>query len=243
MPDAYGRIFLLSHMRAFTTLAGHVLGSHPEINGYYELHRSYEGPADLDRQREALARQDGLKPGSRFLFDKLLHDDYRLLPERLGIHDLRLLLCLRRPAATLASMVRLFARRPGLTGFAQPEQAAAYYQGRLATLARFAREHAGRYGYFDAELWQAAPETLLAQLTLRLELATPLRGEYRIFSLTGQPGAGDSSPRIHSGRIERTPSRHADVELPWALLQAAQSAYEACRSVLVHHAAWVVRDD
>lgn len=26
-------IFLLSHMRVFTTLAGHILGSHPQING------------------------------------------------------------------------------------------------------------------------------------------------------------------------------------------------------------------
>jgi hypothetical protein len=40
--DPYARIFLLSHMRAFTSLAGHILGSHPQINGYYEMHISYE---------------------------------------------------------------------------------------------------------------------------------------------------------------------------------------------------------
>jgi hypothetical protein len=32
-PDPYARIFLLSHMRAFTSLAGHILGSHPQIKG------------------------------------------------------------------------------------------------------------------------------------------------------------------------------------------------------------------
>jgi len=32
--DPYARIFLLSHMRAFTSLAGHILGSHPQINGW-----------------------------------------------------------------------------------------------------------------------------------------------------------------------------------------------------------------
>ena len=37
------RIFLLSHMRAYTSLAGHILGSHPQINGYYEMHLGYEG--------------------------------------------------------------------------------------------------------------------------------------------------------------------------------------------------------
>jgi len=35
VPDPHARIFLLSHMRAFTSLAGHILGSHPQINAYY----------------------------------------------------------------------------------------------------------------------------------------------------------------------------------------------------------------
>ena len=35
VPDPYARIFLLSHMRAYTSLAGRILGSHPQINGYY----------------------------------------------------------------------------------------------------------------------------------------------------------------------------------------------------------------
>ena len=51
LSDPYARIFLLSHMRAFTSLAGHILGSHPQINGYYEMHLSYEDAAALDRQR------------------------------------------------------------------------------------------------------------------------------------------------------------------------------------------------
>ena len=38
MSDAFARIFLLSHMRDLTSLAGHTLGSHPQINGYYEMH-------------------------------------------------------------------------------------------------------------------------------------------------------------------------------------------------------------
>ena len=53
MPDEYARIFLLSHMRTFTNLARHILGSHPRINGKYELHISYEDPAALDRQLES----------------------------------------------------------------------------------------------------------------------------------------------------------------------------------------------
>jgi len=84
LPDPYARIFLLSHMRAFTSLAGHILGSHPQINGYYEMHLSYEDASALDQQLDVYRASDALKPNSRYLFDKLLHNDYVLQPARLG---------------------------------------------------------------------------------------------------------------------------------------------------------------
>jgi hypothetical protein len=59
--DPYARIFLLSHMRAFTSLAGHILGSHPQINGYYEMHISYEDASALERQLEVFRQGDVLK--------------------------------------------------------------------------------------------------------------------------------------------------------------------------------------
>jgi hypothetical protein len=90
------RIFLLSHMRAYTSLAGHILGSHPRINGYYEMHISYEDAAALDRQLAVFLEGDALKPGSRYLFDKLLHNNYTLKPERLGT-DLKILISLAQP--------------------------------------------------------------------------------------------------------------------------------------------------
>ena len=64
--EHHAGIFLLSHMRAFTSLAGHILGSHPQINGY-EMHISHEDAAALDRQMEVLQEGDALKPGSRYL--------------------------------------------------------------------------------------------------------------------------------------------------------------------------------
>ena len=36
--SVYQHIFLLSHMRANTSLISHILGSHPQISGYYEMH-------------------------------------------------------------------------------------------------------------------------------------------------------------------------------------------------------------
>ena len=112
MPDPYARIFLLSHMRAFTSLAGHILGSHPQINGYYEMHLSYEDAAALDRQLEVFQQGDVLKADSRYLFDKLLHNDYVLRPERLGLADIKVLVALAEPAHTIKSIVHLFRQKP-----------------------------------------------------------------------------------------------------------------------------------
>ena len=69
MPDSYSRIFLLSHMRAFTSLLGHILGSNPEINGYYEMHLSYEDASALESQLAEYTKHDPLKRNSGYLFD------------------------------------------------------------------------------------------------------------------------------------------------------------------------------
>lgn len=227
-------------MRAFTSLAGHVLGSHPEIDGYYEMHQSYEDAAALERQRVRFLKHDTFKPGSRYLFDKLLHDDYRLAPERLGIESLKLLICVRMPAPTLGSIVELFARRVEPELYATPEGATAYYVSRLETLARFAEQAAGRYCYFDAELWQRAPERLLERLGGWLGLTTPLAATYQVFSQTGRVGAGDSSARIRSGRIDPTPHDYAHVSIPGPLARAAEEAYHRHRARLVEKAADVL---
>ena len=61
MPERYSRIFLLSHMRAFTSLAGHILGSHPAINGYFEMHISYDDASALDKQLDVFQQHETLK--------------------------------------------------------------------------------------------------------------------------------------------------------------------------------------
>lgn len=236
MDDGYGRIFLLSHMRAYTSLAGHVLGSHPEINGYYEHHLAYEDEESLARQRAAYTAQHALKPGSRWLFDKLLHDEYRLLPQALKSIELRLLVSVRAPQAAVPSIVRLFSAKPGPQPYARVEAAAAYYVQRLETLAAFAVRHRGGYFYFDAESWQAEPHRLLGALSAWIGLSTPLADRYQTFPLTGRPGCGDSSANIFSGRILRTVSPHPPVALPASLRDALCAAHARCRALLRAHA-------
>ena len=236
LSEPNGRIFLLSHMRAYTSLAGHILGSHPQINGYYEMHLSYESASALDTQLEMFRQGDALKPGSRYLFDKLLHNDYRLRPERLGLADIRILLSLAEPEHTIKSIVHLFAHKEIEDLYASPVEAANYYIARVEALAEFSRAN-GAYYYFDAELWQRAPGRLLPRLTEWLELDSPLSERYRTFSQTGKAGRGDSSARIHRGSIDRARTDYAHVAIPQHALQEAQAAYRACRAQIVAGAA------
>ncbi|MEW6132843.1 MAG: hypothetical protein AB1591_06690 [Pseudomonadota bacterium] len=233
VPEPRARIFLLSHMRAYTSLAGHILGSHPQIDGYYEMHLGYEDASAPVRQREAFLQSHAFKPGSRYLFDKLLHNDYRLLPERLGLADIKILVSLAGPEHSIRSIVHLFAQKGIDDPYASPVGAANYYIARVNALAGFCRACAWPYCYFDAELWQCAPEKLLPELTAWLELELPLSERYQVFSHTGKAGKGDSSPRILSGRIDKTRADYSHIAVPAESLREAQEAYQECRRQII----------
>jgi hypothetical protein len=223
-------------MRAFTSLAGHILGSHPQINGYFEMHLSYADASAAARQLELLARTDGLKPGSLYVFDKLLHNDYRLAPEQLGVAGTKILVALRAPAQTIRSIVSLFRKKETDDLYAEPAEATRYYVDRLRALAFFCEARPATYCYFDAETVQSAPERWLPTMSRWLDLETPLGERYEVFSRTGVAGSGDSSPTIRSGLISRTASDYSDVPLSLSLLAEAQSVYHDCRSRIIRSA-------
>ncbi len=234
--EPYARIFLLSHMRAFTSLAGHILGSHPQINGYYEMHLSYEYAAALDRQLAAFQQSDVFKPNSRYLFDKLLHNDYCLMPERLDMVECKILLCLAQPEHTIKSIVHLFAQKEVVDIYVSPVKAAQYYIERVKALAEFSSVNKQSYYYFDAALWQQAPERLLPKLTQWLELESPLSERYQTFSYTGKAIKGDSSQRIHSGSIDKAKSDYSHIAIPQDVLRVAQQVYQECRQQIIENA-------
>jgi len=240
-PERYARIFLLSHMRAFTSLAGHILGSHPQINGYYEMHLSYTDASALDKQLALYQQSDALKPNSRYLFDKLLHNDYLLQPERLGLANTKILISLLEPEHTIKSIVNLFAQKEIEDLYASPLEAANYYIARVKALADFSQANQRGYYYFDAELWQRSPEILLPKLSDWLELDSPLSERYERFSHTGKSGKGDSSQRIHHGSIDKTKSNYSHIAIPEEALKAAQKAYRDCRQEIIANAVDSVR--
>lgn len=223
-------------MRALSSLAGHVLGSHPQINGYYEMHLGYDDASALDTQRERLLQSDGLKPGSRYLFDKLLHNDYRLQPERLGLTDIKILVSLLEPEHTIKSIVHLFAQKTEPDLYASPVEATRYYVARVEALADFCTTVDRDYYYFDAALLQQAPQKLLPGLSDWLELDSPLSEQYQTFTHTGKTGKGDSSARIHRGRIDQARNDYSHITIPKAALRQAQQVYTECRAQMIARA-------
>ncbi|MBJ6610864.1 MAG: hypothetical protein JG718_10935 [Candidatus Thiothrix moscowensis] len=236
MSQSLSRIFLLSHMRAYTSLLGHILGSHPQINGYYEMQQGYTSVDDLTRQQQEYARHDALKPGSSYLFDKLLHNGYPLKLETLSSADVTILLALRQPEAAIKSIIKLFADKNTNALYADPAEATHYYIQRLEQLAAFARQYPQRYYYFDAELIRTDTGKMLATLGQWLRLNTPLSANYQHFSKTGVAGAGDTSPSIKSGTVLSAATPYPDVVLETGLLAQARQAYQECRQQLVTNA-------
>jgi hypothetical protein len=236
MPEEYSRIFLLSHMRAFTSLTGHILGSNPAINGYYEMHLSYTDAAVLNKQLSELQKNERIKDNSRYLFDKLLHNEYQLVTEELGQVCLKLLVTLREPESTINSIVHLFTKKQNRPLYSSPKEAIRYYIERLEWLAHFCRTTKHNYYYFDAGLFKTAPQALLTTLSDWLELETSLSERYQIFSQTGKARIGDSSKYIHVGEIDNSRAPPPHIHIPENELKKAYEIYLDCRQQMIAHA-------
>lgn len=231
----YRPLLLLSHMRANTSVLGHILGDHPMIDGYYELHIGYHSWKSLWRQKIRFALSNPVKPDARYLFDKILHNDHSV-NMRLLSHG-KLLFSLRPPHRTLPSIINLYRRIQPEHPYSTSEGATKYFVERLATLRRLAENSCAPYFYLDADALRSDTERTLLKLTSFLELAPPLRPHYDRKALTGAQGAGDSSELIHLGEIQRTTRSYEDIEVPRDLLEGAREAYLQTRDLIAEQAA------
>ena len=224
-------------MRAYTSLAGHILGSHSDINGYYELHQDYCQDDSVEIQIGRYLENDTLKPHSHFLFDKLLHNHYQLSEKLVRDNRNRILVSLRKPEPTIKSILRLFRNKPRDSSFQQEPRALNYYCDRLQQLSEFCKKYEGCYHYYDAEDWVQQPDTLLLNLQHWLNLDTPLSGCYQQFSQTGKARAGDSSAAIKSGEIKRETSDYSDIKLGSDSIEIGEQSYTQSRAILTQHSA------
>jgi hypothetical protein len=226
-------LFLLSHMRANTSLFGHVLGSHPEIEGYYEMHIGYYSWRSLWRQKLLYFADHEAKPRSHIMFDKLLHNYCVLAPQLLARPTSRVIMMLRAPGRSIQSIASLYRNKEPDHPHADPVNAAQYYVERLGELQRMAPQLAGSFYYLDAESLVDTPDQALAGLSRWLQLATPLSSEYQVFENTGKHQCGDSSEAIRSGKIVRSRNSYDEIQVPEQPLQQAERAYRQCRDEML----------
>lgn len=237
-----GSIFLLSHMRANTSLISHILGSHPQICGYYEMHQSYRSKNDLLKQQQLLQNDKDLaqKQEYTYLFDKILHNKYEFLLENLiaesPTRDIKILVSIRPPEQSIKSIIHLFRNKEKPHSYANTEQAANYYRQRIAQLSQFCQQHKQQYYYYDANLIRIAPEETLQHIQNWLALSSPLSEQYQVFSLTGKAGAGDSSKNMQQGKIIKQQSNYDSLEIPKSLLKNIISETNKHREQIISHA-------
>jgi len=230
-------LFVVSHMRSYSSLLCHILGSHPSISGYSEAHQSYFGRNDLDRLARTVREHTGEAALKPFVLDKVLHNNREIAPDVLRRNDVRCLFLLRNPERTIASILEMARSLAHAGPFSDPHQVAAYYDERLACMEDYAAQVTGRAHFIESERLVDDTAGTLAGLTQWLALDEPLSERYRTFRYTGLPGHGDPSPAIKAGRVlPNAADVRADgaaVEIPADALARACAAYERCHRTLL----------
>lgn len=231
-PERY--FFLVSHMRANTSLVGHIIGSHPDVSGYYEQHIGYYSARSLFRGRLLFHKRNPTARVAPIYFDKILHNFHEINPSVLARRDVHVIFALRAPEAAIRSIMSLYARGDPDHEWASAEGAVAYYQQRLLRMQEL--WHQARPGghrlYVDSEALVTHTEEALTALSEHLELVPSLSSEYETFALTGKRGYGDSSESIEKGRVVPSGKTYEDIHLPSSMLAEARDTYDDVRGAL-----------
>ncbi|MGO4893895.1 hypothetical protein [Flavobacterium sp. W21_SRS_FM6] len=197
----YKRILLLSHMRANTSLFGHILGSNPEIEGYYELHIGYYSWKSFIRQKLVYFAEHQPKKEAVYIFDKVLHNEHTVNVDLFDNDDI-IIIMVREPLATIKSIQQLFSNVDKTHECNRETAATEYYIKRLKELTELARRLEGKFYFLNADDLTQTPDTVLPKLTNYLQLKTPINKKYQLFEKTGKEGAGDSSKNMTKGELQ-----------------------------------------
>ncbi|MCC7112841.1 MAG: sulfotransferase [Burkholderiales bacterium] len=233
-----GYLFVISHMRSYSTLLTHILGSHPEIDGYAEQLRAYESRYDLSAMGPRIEQNTGERRKGRWLLDKILHNEGTMSDDVIRTPELRLLLLVRDPVTTIPSVVKVAREQANSPEniATTPEGAVSYYIDRLAGIVATGARAGSRALFVASESLVDDTDAALARIARWLGLASPLESRYRTFPLTGAPGLGDPSPNIRTGRVLADPEREAGsgerIRIDPAVLAPAIAAHREAVSLL-----------
>ncbi len=220
-------LFILSHMRRYSSVLSHVLGSHPQIDGYCETHLHYRFSFDLMRLKWRVRRLTGEPLRGRYVLDKILHN-YPVATAILESPHARAVILLRQPVEVVQSIVHMGRHLDLNYRNANVANATQYYVERLRQLTKYARTFGKRAAFVESEMLMTRTDETLASLQTFLALDSPLERRYRSFSKTGKPGYGDPSEMIRSGEIGRRHQQRPMYSIPTTLIAQAVEAHAEC---------------
>lgn len=231
MPKKHPRsaLFILSHMRSYSSVLSHVLGSHPQIDGYCETHLRYRFSFDLLRLKWRVRKLTGEPLRGRYVLDKILHN-YPVAPGILENTRTRAIFLLRQPTDVVQSIVHMGRHLDLNAQNSNVVNATQYYVERLGQLATLARVFGKRAAFVESEMLVSRTDDTLGFLQNFLDLDSPLERRYRSFAKTGKPGYGDPSDMIHSGEIGRRNQQRPNYSIPTTLIADAVKAHSECLS-------------
>lgn len=223
-------LLLLGHMRSGSTLLLHLLLTNPEVAAVGERNWVYTSRADLARLAiEARLARRAPFSRIRFVVDQVNHSHLTPMPSVLADARVRALFLLRRPEASLGSLLDLSHAYYGSSW--SVAKAVDYYVKRLDGLVRLAAgiPTPDRVAFIGYEQLMEAPEQTLDALRLRLGLSRPFSIHYQTQPFTRS--RGDPGATIAAGTIVRK-ATVMDHRVGGADLLAATRAYEKCREAL-----------
>jgi len=227
-------LFLLGHMRSYSSVLSHILGSHPQISGYCETHTKYRTWFDLWRLRWRVRKLTGEALQGDYVLDKVLHD-YPMARSILDSGSTRAIVLIRRPRETVRSIIEMGLTHSPVAWHRDFELVARYYETRLASLLRLTEALRGRVVFLEAEALLEDTRAAFDQLGVFLELHSPLQTEYRRFAHTGELGFGDPSKAISAGRISAAPRENRTaVSIPRHLTSRLETAYYFWSAAIRH---------
>lgn len=242
LKDTSGKVeflWILSLMRAGSSLLAHLLVNHPYIEGFGECWIRYESTSDflelvarvrLYETLERLRRRPPAPPqNAKIILDKLLHNQLLRRLELLNYPQLKLIFLLRHPRDVVSSLLR--AGRP-FPHSGTPEAAAGYCTSRLQMLERYGASirEPGKSLVLHYETLLHRTHDTLQRLQGFLALDKPLTESYELNIATGVPGLGDPTKLIRIGRVVK---RHRPpFDIPEKVLCDCNREYLRCQETL-----------
>ena len=137
-------IFILSHMRSYSTLLSHILGSNEKICGYTEMHIPYYSSLDLQILKFNARNRYKEHTNKKFLLDKILHNDTEISENILNSNNISTIFLLREPVETIISTILMRSNLYNRIEENGERKAAHYYIKRLKTLKNYSELTKGK---------------------------------------------------------------------------------------------------